>query len=72
MAIGPGFSNAAIRGGLRREAEVDVPNWVIEPEDQADYRVIAADDDEHAAAAFLRRKLAARRAALAALMRGGR
>ena len=72
MAIGPGFSNAAIRVGLRREAEVDVPEWVIEPEDQADYRVIAADEDEHAAAAFLRRKLAARRAAVSALTQRGR
>ena len=72
MAIGPGFTNAAIRVGLRREAEVEVPEWVIELEDQADYRVIAADEDEHAAAAFLRRKLAARRAALAALARGER
>jgi hypothetical protein len=72
MATGPGFSNAAISCGLRREAAVDVPAWVIEPEDQSDYRIIAADEDEHAAAAFLRRKLAARRAALAAITRWGR
>lgn len=67
-----GVIGVAIRQGLAREAAVEVPSWVVEPEDQADFRVIAADEDEHAAAAFLRRKLAARRAALSALTQRGR